>query len=66
MLFDSPGDDSLTAQGDVASLSGDGFIEKVSGFKRVRASAVAGGLDTLREQAFDYLLEKVGSWIDEV
>ena len=66
VLFDSPGDDSLTAEGDVASLSGDGFVEKVSGFKQVRASGVAGGLNTLRESAFDFLLEKVGSWVEEI
>ncbi|MFZ1934316.1 MAG: YDG domain-containing protein [Thermoguttaceae bacterium] len=65
-LFASPGDDSLTAQGDVASLSGDGFVETVSGFQRVTASAVAGGHDTLRELAFDHLLETVGDWIEEV
>ncbi len=65
-LFDSPGDDSLTAQGDVVSLSGDGFVETVFGFKRVRASAIAGGHDTLRALASDQLLETVGDWVEEV
>lgn len=63
-LFDSAGDDSLVAEGDVASLSGDGFVETVSGFNRVQASALAGGHDTLRELAFDHLLETVGNWIE--
>jgi hypothetical protein len=65
-LFDSAGDDSLVAQGNLASLTGDGFAETVFGFKRVRASATAGGRNAVRMQAFDHLLEKVGTWIEEV
>jgi hypothetical protein len=65
-LFDSAGDDLLTTDGDVVSLSGDGFLESVSGFKHVQASSLAGGHDSLRESVIDQLLEKIGNWTEDV
>jgi hypothetical protein len=62
-LFDSAGNDSLLAQGDRASLSGDGFAETVLGFQGVRASATLGGHDTMSEGAVDYLLQTKGTWL---
>lgn len=61
-LFDSPGDDTLVARRSLASLSGADFVERVLGFRRVQASATAGGRDKLFEHATDYVLEKEGIW----
>jgi len=62
-LFDSSGDDFLIAQGSLAALTGSDFSQTVVGFTKVRASALAGGVDSLSEGVIDYVLEKIGSWV---
>ena len=54
-LYDSSGDDTLTARPTAATLAGAGFENTAQGFRRVNAYAAAGGTDT------SYLYDSIGA-----
>ncbi|MHB8899989.1 MAG: Calx-beta domain-containing protein [Thermoguttaceae bacterium] len=45
-LYDSPGSDSFVADGDIGGLSGEGYVNSVTGFGTILGYATAGGDDS--------------------
>lgn len=61
-LYDSAGNDLLTASGSTAILDNTAGRTTVSRFKRVDAFGVNGGTNTLNKQTIDYVLRMNGTW----
>lgn len=65
-VVDSPLDDSLRAEGNLARLETPLYTQEVAGFHRVTATSRHGGLDRLTlVEPLDYLFEHTGSWLLE-
>lgn len=65
-LFDSPGDDLLTAVGNEARLRwADGRLVRLLDLTWVRAFSTRGGTDRKHVEAHDYVLALYGPWIDD-
>jgi len=75
-ISDSPWDDKLLAQGDLAQLTVPAadparltppiYTQQVQGFRRVVASSQRGGQDRVSIiEPLDYVFEQIGSWLPE-
>ena len=64
-LFDSPGDDFLTAAGNEARLQwADGRLVRLLDLTWVRAVSSRGGTDRKHVEAHDFVLALYGPWVD--
>ncbi len=63
-LFDSSGNDSLSASGDSLQLSYPDAQIGLSGIGSVTATSSQGGTDTKSVQAIDFALTTVGPWVN--
>jgi hypothetical protein len=64
-LYDSPGSNSLVAQGNSATLTTPASTFSVMQFGSVNAFRTQGSDDTVHQQSLDYALQAVGNWTSD-
>ena len=61
-LFDARGADTFTGKRSTAQLAGAGYLTAAIGFNEVQIRGTAGGINTKRLSAIDYVLKEYGTW----